>query len=164
MPIPNYIRRATVAIVVTGLIFLLMPPALRLIDPTASGFNVEVLNALGLAAILGTGVLHMALYAYEKFLPAFQKYQAESLEGEGKLFENLTDDLETSLNRLADCPLASQEHVQVQIERRKTAQFKFIIRCVRLSFCLLSLAYLLHLALQLVTVALTAVPASGPAL
>ena len=87
MPIPNYIRRATAGVLVTGLIFLLMPPALRLIDPTAAGFNVDVLNALGLAAILGTGGLHMALYAYEKFLPRFHEYQAECLEGEAKLFE-----------------------------------------------------------------------------
>ncbi|WP_310391558.1 hypothetical protein [Hymenobacter sp.] len=161
MPIPNYLRRAAAGVLITGLIFLLMPPALRLIDPTAAGFNVDVLNALGLAAILATGGLHMALYAYEKFLPRFQKYQAESLEGEAKLFENLTDALADPLYQEANIYPARLNQL---IERRKVAQFIFLIRCVRLSFCLLSLAYLLHLATQMITLAMTAVPGSVPAL
>ncbi|GAB3334346.1 hypothetical protein ACFQT0_19440 [Hymenobacter humi] len=161
MAIPHYIRRATAGLVITGFIFLLLPPALRLIDPTAAGFNVDVLNALGLAAILGTGTLHMGLYAYEKFFPRFKDYQAECLESEGKLFENLTDELRAPLydeaniypNRLAQL-----------VERRKVAQFIFLIRCVRLSFCLVSLAYLLYLVAHMLTLAMTAVPGSVPAL
>ena len=161
MPIPHYLRRATAGILITGIIFLVMPPVLRLIDPTAAGFNVDVLNALGLAAILGTGVLHMALYAYKKFLPRFQEYQAESLEGEAKLFENLTDELRQPLIEEANM---YPNRLAQRMELRKVNQFIFLIRCVRISFCLLSLAYLLHLAMQLVTVAMTAVPASAPAL
>jgi hypothetical protein len=161
MPIPNYLRRASVGILITGVIFLLMPPALRLVDPSAAGFNVDVLNALGLAAILATGGLHMALFAYEKFLPRFQAYQAESLEGEGKLFENITDELRK--------PLYEEENIYPNrlaqlIERRKVNQFTFTVRCVRLSFCLLSLGYLLHLVVQMISLAMTAVPGSAPAL
>lgn len=164
MPIPNYIRRATVALLITAIIFLGLPPLLRLYDPTAGSFNVELLNALGLAAIFFSGTLHMGLYAYEKFLPAFHNYQGESLEGNGKLFENLTDTLELSLEECRNSALEYQDTMAIQIESRKTAQFKFIIRCVRLSFCLLSLAYLLHLAMFMVTLAMTAVPAPAPAL
>lgn len=161
MAIPHYLRRATAGVLLTGLIFLLLPPVLRLYDPTAAGFNVDVLNALGLAAILGTGMLHMALYAYEKFFPRFKDYQAESLEGEGKLFENLTDELRTPLYQHDEVGVAQ---LNTFIERRKVAQFIFLIRCVRLSFCLLSLAYLLHLAERMITLAMTAVPGSVPAL
>jgi hypothetical protein len=167
MPIPNYLRRATVGLFITGLIFLLLPPVLRLFDPTAGSFGVELLNALGVAAMLFSAVLHGALFAYEKFLPAFHAYQGESLEREGKLFENLTDSLETQLDACAATALEYQDYLAVlavQTERRKTAQFKFIIRCVRLSFCLLSLAYLLHLAASMVLLAMTAVPGSAPAL
>lgn len=161
MPIPHYLRRATLGVLLTAAIFLALPPLLRLYDPTAGAFNVDVLNALGLAAILGTGVLHMALFTYEKFFPRFQAYQAESLESEGKLFENLTDELRG--------PLYAEENIYPHrlaqlIERRKVSQFQFLVRCVRLSFCLLCLAYLLHLVMQVVTVAMTAVPGSAPVL
>jgi hypothetical protein len=162
MPIPHYLRRATAGLVVTGAIFIGLPPILRILDPAAGSFGIELLNALGLAAMLFGAVLHLALIAYEKFLSPLYKYQAESLDGEGKLFENLTDNLENLQNALASSQAAPS--LSLLIERRRTAQFKFIIRCVRLSFCLLSLAYLLHLALQVVTVALTVVPQSAPGL
>jgi hypothetical protein len=163
MPIPHFLRRASAGLLITGAIFMLTPPILRVLDPSAGSFGIEILNALALAAMLFGAVLHLALFAYEKFLAPLYKYQAESLDGEGKLFENLTDSLEQGLNNLA--ATAHQSHcVEIQTERRKTNQFKFLIRCVRLSFCLLSLAYLLHLALQVVTVAMTVVPSSAPAL
>ncbi|MGI4760921.1 MAG: hypothetical protein ACRYF0_09460 [Janthinobacterium lividum] len=164
MPIPHYLRRATAGLLLTGAIFIGLPPVLRILDPAAGSFGIELLNALGLAAMLFGAVLHLALLAYEKFLAPLYKYQAESLDGEGKLFENLTAPLETSLEA---CHPSADDYgalLQHQVESRQTAQFKFLVRCVRLSFCLLSLAYLLHLALQVVTVALTVVPQSAPAL
>ena len=167
MRIPHYLRRATAGLLLTGSVFLLLPPLLRLYDPSAGAFGVELLNALGVAAMLFSVVLHLALFAYEKFLPRFQAYQAESLEGEGKLFENLTDKLESELYFIdgkEPLALAATEWLSLQTERRKTAQFKFLIRCVRLSFCLLSLAYLLYLVERMVSLALTAVPGSAPAL
>jgi hypothetical protein len=162
MPIPNYIRQATKGLFLTGLIFVGLPPVIRFFDPAAGSFGFELLNALGVAAMLFSTVLHLALYAYEKFLPAFHEYQGESLEGEKKLFENLTGPLETSLAEVAATP--SVMKLEVQVETRKTAQFKFLIRCVRISFCLLSLGYLLHLAMQALTLAMTAVPGAAPAL
>ncbi|MDO7853152.1 hypothetical protein [Hymenobacter convexus] len=160
MPIPNYIRQATKGLFATGLIFVVLPPVLRILDPTAGAFGIEILNVLGLAALLMSGVLHGSLFVYEKFLPRFHEYQAESLEGEAKLFENLTEELRKPLYEEANIYPARLAQLT---ERRKVNQFTFLIRCVRLSFCLLSLAYVLHLATQLVTVAMTAVPASAPA-
>jgi hypothetical protein len=160
MAIPHYIRRASAGLFITGLIFILLPVVLRILDPTAGSFGIEILNALGLAAMLFSAVLHMGLFAYEKFLPRFHEYQTESLEGAGKLFENLSDELRAPLHTEANI----YPHRLAQLaERRKVNQFIFLMRCVRLSFCLLSLAYVLHLATQLVTVAMTAVPASAPA-
>lgn len=161
--IPHYLRRASVGLLLTGLVFLFLPPLLRLLDPQAGSFGVEILNALGVAALLFSGLLHGGLFTYEKFLPRFQAYQAESLEGEGKLFENLTDSLERNLIILKTLT-PPESRLAVLVENRKTAQFKFIIRCVRLSFCLLSLAYILHLIAQMVSLAMTAVPGSAPAL
>ena len=168
MPIPHYLRRATAGLFVTGAIFVGLPPVLRVIDPAAGSFGIELLNALGLAAMLFGAVLHLALIAYEKFLAPLYRYQAESLDGEGKLFENVTAPLEASLEacraRVHDRAYDPDTLLRLQVESRQTAQFKFLVRCVRLSFCLLSLAYLLHLALQVVTVAMTVVPQSAPAL
>lgn len=168
MPIPHYLRRATAGLFVTGAIFVGLPPILRVIDPTAGSFGIELLNALGLAAMLFGAVLHLALIAYEKFLAPLYRYQAESLDGEGKLFENVTDELRRPLWQEGveeTMPKwAVVDRIAFCAERRKVSQFQFLIRCVRLSFCLLSLAYLLHLALQVVTVAMTVVPQSAPAL
>ena len=164
MPIPHYLRRATAGLFVTGAIFVGLPPVLRIIDPAAGSFGIELLNALGLAAMLFGAVLHLALVAYEKFLAPLYRYQAESLDGEGKLFENVTAPLEAALEEHRARTYDPDILLRLQVESRQTAQFKFLVRCVRLSFCLLSLAYLLHLALQVVTVALTVVPQSVPAL
>lgn len=166
MPIPHYLRRASAGLLLTGVIFVALPPLLRILDPAAGSFGIEILNALGLAAMLFGAVLHLALFAYEKFLGPLYRYQAESLDGEGKLFENLTDKLESELYFIngVEPTMTPGDRIIMLTERRKTAQFKFLIRCVRLSFCLLSLAYLLHLAMQVVTVAMTVVPQSAPAL
>jgi hypothetical protein len=165
MAVPHYLRRATGGIFLTGLAFLVLPGLLRLYDPSAGSFNIDTLNALALGAVLFSGVLHLGLVAFERFLPRFYEYQRESLEGEGKLFENLTDDLEAGLTSLQNqVSYGFMEGIQLQVERRKSAQFKFTVRCVRLLFCLLSLAYLLHLALELVKTSMLAVPAPVPAL
>ncbi|WP_201979357.1 hypothetical protein [Hymenobacter rubidus] len=161
MPIPNYLRRAASGLAMAAAIFLGLPFLIRLYDPTAGSFGVDLLNALGLAALLFSGALHMGLYAYEKFLPRFRTYQAESLEGEGMLFENLTTELRKPLFEEANI---YPDRLAQLTERRKVHQFIFLVRCVRLSFCLLSLAYLLHLAAQMLTLAMTAVPGSAPAL
>lgn len=161
MPIPHYLRRATAGLLATGLIFLVLPPLVRLYDPTAGSFGAELLNALGVAAMLFSAVLHLGLLAYERFLPRFQAYQAECLEGEGKLFENLTDELRGPLH--TEAPIYADRLAQL-VERRKVNQFIFLIRCVRLSFCLLSLGYLLYLVAHMVSLAMTAVPGSAPAL
>ncbi|MGI4762948.1 MAG: hypothetical protein ACRYF0_19710 [Janthinobacterium lividum] len=145
MPIPHYLRRATAGLVVTGAIFIGLPPLLRILDPAVGSFGIELLNALGLAAMHFGAVLHLALIAYEKFLAPLYKYQAESLDGEVKLFENVTAPLEASLQECRTRACDPDTLLQIQVESRQTAQFKFLVRCVRLSFCLLSLAYLLPL-------------------
>lgn len=164
MPVPNYLRRATLGVLITGLVFVLLPAVLRIFDPSAGSFHVDTLNALGLAAVLFSGVVHLALFAYEKLLPSFYDYQRESLEGEKKLFENITDTLETGIVALRKQTQDVRTLTEIQAEARKTAQFKFLVRCARISFCLLSLAYLLHLVLDMVKTAMLAVPASAPGL
>ncbi len=164
MPIPHYLRRAASGLLIAAAIFLAVPFLIRLYDPTAGSFGADLLNALALAALLFSGAMHMGLYGYEKFFPRFQSYQAESLEGEGKLFENLTDPLDKTMDLCAARVITMEQYLPINIERRKIAQFKFLIRCVRLSFCLLCLAYLLHLAMQALSLAMTAVPGSAPAL
>ncbi|WP_210519897.1 hypothetical protein [Hymenobacter terricola] len=160
MEIPHYLRRAAAGLFATGFIFVALPPVLRVLDPTAGSFGIEILNALGLAALLFSGVLHGGLFVYEKFLPRFQEYQGESLEKNGKLYENLTDELRT--------PLYEEDNIYPHrlaqlIERRKVAEFQFKLRCVRLNYSLFSLAFLLCLAAFMASLAMTAVPASAPA-
>ncbi|WP_460503960.1 hypothetical protein, partial [Hymenobacter agri] len=161
MEIPHYLRRAAAGLLATGVIFVVLPPILRVLDPTAGSFGIEILNALGLAALLFSGVLHGGLFVYEKFLGRFHKYQGESLEGEGKLYENLSDELRK--------PLYQDERIYadrlaVYAERRKVNQFIFHMRCTRLNYSLFSLAFLLCLGAFMVNLAMTAVPASAPAL
>ncbi|HEX8506350.1 MAG TPA: hypothetical protein VF630_13360 [Hymenobacter sp.] len=160
MTIPHYLRRATAGLFITGLIFALLPPVLRVLDPTAGSFGIEILNALGLAAMLFSGVLHGGLFVYEKFLPGFYKYQGESLEKDAKLYENLSQELKE--------PLYQDERIYadrlaVYRERRKVNQFIFQMRCTRLNYSLFSIAFLLCLGAFMVNLAMTAVPASAPA-
>ena len=155
MPIPKYLRRAATGLFATGFIFVVLPPLLRILDPAAGSFGIEILNALGLAALLFSGVLHGGLFVYEKFLPRFHEYQGESLEQNGKLYENLTDELRA--------PLYAEERIYadrlaVLAERRKVNEFTFKLRCTRLNYSLFSLAFLLCLGAFMVNLAMTAVP------
>ena len=159
MKVPHYLRRAAAGLLATGVIFVALPPVLRVLDPTAGSFGIEILNALGLAALLFSGVLHGGLFVYEKFLPGFHNYQGESLEKDAKLYENLSQELRA--------PLYSEERIYadrlaVYAERRKVNQFIFKMRCTRLNYSLFSLAFLLCLGAFMVNLAMTAVPASAP--
>ncbi|WP_375436681.1 hypothetical protein [uncultured Hymenobacter sp.] len=162
---PHYLRFAALALVLSAFIFLVLPYGLRLFDPTAGAFDAGTINALALAAVLFVAVLHLAFFAYRQLFPRFYDYQRECLEGEGKLFEKLTENLEKPLYPTGPpMELSVSDAMLLAAERRKVAQFKFTIRCVRLFFCLLCLGFLLWLALHMLTVAMTAVPGSAPSI
>jgi hypothetical protein len=160
MPIPHYLRRATAGILMTGVIFLVLPEVLRILDPTAGSFGIEILNALGLAAMLLSAVLHGSLVVFEKFLPRFYGYLSESVEGDGKLYENLSEELRKPL--YAENNIYPDRLAQLR-ERRKVAEFQFRMRCTRSNYSLFSLAFVLCLGAFMVNLAMTAVPASAPA-
>jgi hypothetical protein len=154
---PRYLRLITFSLLLAAAVFVLLPFVLRLFDPSAGSFGIDTLNALAFGALLLAAILHLGFLAYSKVFPQFRTYQQDSLEGEGKLFENLTNDLEIDLQYLVDW-VQPHERLPVLIENRKVAQFKFLIRCVRLSFCLLALSYLVQLSEHVLTAALTVVP------
>ena len=154
---PRYVRLATIALVLTALVAFVLPPLLHLIDPSAGHFSLDTFNALTWGALLLAAIVHLGALAYGKLLPRFKTYQQESLEGEGKFFENLTDELEEGLATLRP-QLAPGERLAHAIETRQVKQFKFLIRCVRTAFCLLSFYALVLLAERVLTAVLTAVP------
>jgi hypothetical protein len=154
---PRYLRLITFSLLLAAAVFVLLPHVLRFFDPSAGAFGIDTLNALAFGAVLLAAILHLGFLAYSKVFPRFRTYQQESLEGDGKLFENLTDNLETSLSYLEDWT-SPHERLPVLIETRKVAQFKFIIRCVRLSFCLLAFYALVQLSEHVLTAVLTVVP------
>lgn len=160
-PKPHYLRFAGVSLTLAAFILIGLPYLLHFFDEGAGGFTVDKFNVLALGAMLVLATVHVAFFVFRQLFPRFYDYQRESLEGEGKLFENLTDELRTPL--FGHSYLAP-EHLNLLIERRKVSQFQFLIRCVRLLFCLSVLAYLLWLAQHMLTVAMLAVPtASAPA-
>jgi len=154
---PRYLRLITFSLLLAAAVFVLLPHVLRFFDPSAGAFGIDTLNALAFGAVMLAAILHLAFLAYSKVFPRFRTYQQESLEGEGKLFENLTDSLETDLGYVTDW-LSPHERLPLLIENRKVAQFKFIIRCVRLSFCLLAFYALVQLSEHVLTAVLTVVP------
>ena len=154
---PRYLRLITFSLLLAAAVFVLLPHVLRFFDPSAGAFGIDTLNALAFGAVMLAAILHLAFLAYSKVFPRFRTYQQESLEGEGKLFENLTDSLETDLGYVTDW-LSPHERLPLLIENRKVAQFKFIIRCVRLSFCLLAFYALVQLSEHVLTSVLTVVP------
>jgi hypothetical protein len=154
---PRYLRLITFSLLLAAAVFLLLPHLLRFFDPSAGAFGIDTLNALAFGAVMLAAILHLAFLAYSKVFPRFRTYQQESLEGDGKLFENLTDSLETDLSYVVDWT-SPHERLPVLIENRKVAQFKFIIRCVRLSFCLLAFYALVQLSEHVLTAVLTVVP------
>jgi hypothetical protein len=154
---PRYLRLITFSLLLAAAVFVLLPHVLRFFDPSAGAFGIDTLNALAFGAVLLAAILHLGFLAYDKVFPRFRTYQQESLEGDGKLFENLTDDLETDLSYLEDWT-SPHERLPLLIENRKVAQFKFLIRCVRLSFCLLAFYALVQLSEHVLTAVLTVVP------
>jgi hypothetical protein len=154
---PRYLRLITCSLVLAAGVFVLLPFVLRFFDPSAGSFGIDTLNALAFGAVMLAAILHLGFLAYSKVFPQFRKYQEESLEGEGKLFENLTDDLESGLDYLKEW-IHPADQLAVRVEARKIRQFKFFIRCVRLSFCLAAFWYLVQLSEHVLTATLTVVP------
>lgn len=160
-PAPRYLRRITLALVLGATILLALPFILHFFDEGSGGFGPDRLNVLALAALFTVAELHLGFLAYKFLFPRFKHYQQECLEGEGKMFENLTDELRK--------PLFEENNIYPDrlnqlIERRKVSQYQFTIRCVRLAFCLLVLFGLLHQVsamLTLATLASPGVPASS---
>ena len=154
---PRYLRLITLSLLLAAAVFVLLPYVLRFFDPSAGSFGIDTLNALAFGALMLAAILHLGFLAYSKVFPQFRTYQQDSLEGEGKLFENITSGLETDLEYLVDWT-QPHERLPVLVENRKVAQFKFLIRCVRLSFCLASFYALVLLSEHVLTAALTVVP------
>ncbi|MDF7810509.1 hypothetical protein [Hymenobacter sp. YC55] len=158
---PHYLRFAFISLVLASFILIGLPYVLHLFDAGAGGFTADQFNTLALAAMLVLAAVHVGFFVFRRLFPRFYDYLRECLEGEGKLFENLTDQL---WQPLIKADYLGPNRLAQLTERRKVAQFQFLIRCVRLSFCLLVLAYLLHLATHMLTVAMTVLPtASAPA-
>lgn len=157
---PRYLRLITTSFLLAATVFVLLPFVLRFFDPSAGSFGIDTLNALAFGAVLLAAILHLGFLAYSKVFPRFRAYQQESLEGEGKLFENLTDELRAPLYPTGTtyAGLSEAEKLNILIERRKVSQFQFTIRCVRLSFCLLAFYALVLLSEHVLTAALTVVP------
>lgn len=158
---PRYLLLAFVAVVLATLTMLAFKDFLPHLDRSAGGFGYDRLNILALAGLLFVDVLFMGFLAYRFIFPRFRAYQGESLEAEGRLFENLTDELRAPLYDPTSLALTTDQ-VAVLTERRKVSQFQFTIRCVRLLFCLLALFALLSLAQHVLTVAMLAVPGAPP--
>ena len=154
---PRYLRLATLALLATAVVFILLPYVLRLFDPSAGSFGIDTFNALSFGAALLAAILHLGFWAYERLFPRFKGYQQESLEDEARLFENLTGELEAGLDYLKHW-VHEADQLPVRVEARKIAQFKFLIRCVRLLFCLSALYCLVNLSERVLTAALTVVP------
>ena len=161
LPSPHYLRYALVTLALAVFVLLGLPYLLHVFDAGAGGFTTDKLNTLALAATLFWGVLQLGFLAYRALFRRFKGYQSECLEESGKLFENVTEELEKRLAKLDETPFNTVQHFELQVEMRKTAQFKFIVRCVRLSFCLVTLFALLQLAQHALTVAMLATPGAA---
>jgi hypothetical protein len=155
--IPDLPKGARVAVfgLVALLVFFALPPALRLIDPTAGGFAPDTINAAALGAFQFFAALTMAFISWRWLFPDLYEYAVDCMEG--KLLENLTDDLKLFLTH-------TQQDIMHAAERRHIAQFQFIIRCTRFVFALFPFLLFLLLANHALTAALTAVPSGAPGL
>lgn len=157
MPKPHYLRFAGLSLLMAAFIMLGLPSILQVFDAGAGGFTADKLNTLALAAMLVLAAVHLAFFVFRRLFPRFYDYMRECLEGEGKLFDNLTDELrEPIFHKSTFAP--SHERMNLLTERRKVAQFQFIIRCVRLLFCLFVLGFCAWLAVHMLTVAMTVLP------
>ena len=141
-------------VALAALAFFAVPPLLRWWDPAAGAFDVGTLNALVLAALQFFAAVSMAYVPWRFLFPGLYGYVRDCMEG--KLFENLTDDLLGQLPN--EEAWNTQAQATVATERRRIAQFKFLIRCVRVVFSLLPFFIFLLLATHMVNNALTVVP------
>ena len=157
LPRPRYLRYALLTLTLAVAVLLGLPYLLHLFDAGAGGFGTNTLNVLALAATLFWAVLQLGFLAYRALFRRFKAYQAECLEEAGKLFENVTDELRAPLWQPTTFA-PSAERLSFLTERRKVAQFTFLVRCVRLGFCLVVLFGLLWLAQHALTVAMLAAP------
>lgn len=147
--------RVVVFGLVALLVFFALPPALRLLDPTAGGFAPDTINAAALGAFQYFAALSMAYVSWRWLFPGLYAYAAECMEG--KLLENLTDELKQFIS-------ADGADLFKAAELRHIAQLQFLIRCVRFVFALSPFLFFLLLANHALTAALTAVPGAAPAL
>jgi hypothetical protein len=156
LPNPHYLRYALVTLALACVVLLGLPYLLHLFDKGAGGFGTNTFNTLALGATLFWAVLQLGFLAYRALFRRFKAYQSECLEEAGKLFENVTDELREPL--FGDAIYLVPESLALLTERRKVAQFTFIVRCARLSFCLIVLFALFSLAQHALTVAMLATP------
>jgi len=149
----GYLKFATLTLVVAVLVFLALPPVVRLFYPTAGGFDQGTINTLALAALQYFAAAHLALLTYKRLLPSFYNYLVDTLQD--KVLENVTGELEGQLTHPETLDTGL---LPVLIEHRKLLEFKFNIRCKRLLFCLLPLAFFYIGAQFALAAALTVVP------
>lgn len=162
LPNPHYLRYALVTLALAVFVLLGLPYVLHVFDAGAGGFTTDKLNTLALAATLFWAVLQLGFLAYRALFRRFKAYQSECLEESGKLFENVTDELRAPLYAEGVTEGYNAEtNLAFFIERRKVAQFTFLVRCVRLFFCLGALFALLQLAQHALTVAMLATPGAA---
>jgi hypothetical protein len=150
----GYLKTASLSLVVAALVFLVLPPLLRLFYPAAGGFDAGTINTLALAALQYFAAAHLALLTYKRLLPGFYAYLVDTLQD--KALENVTGELEAQLLH-PETP-NMEGLLPVLAEHRKLLQLKFDIRCKRLLFCLLPLAFFFIGAQLALTAVLTVVP------
>ena len=126
----------------------LVPPLLRWLNPAAGAFDVGPLNAPLLAALQFFAAVSMAFVPWRFLFPGLYGYVRDSTEE--KLLANITGQLSQALD-------ADSSNIPAAAERRYIAQFQFLIRCVRLLFCLLPFFTFLLLAMRFLNTALTVV-------
>jgi hypothetical protein len=150
----GYLKFFSLTLLVAVLIFLVLPPLLRLFYPTAGSFDSGTINTLALAALQYFAATHLALFTYRRLFPTLYDYLVESLQD--KVLESVTKELETQLAHPE--LLRDQSLLPVLSEQRQLLALKFSIRCKRLLFCLLPLAFLYIGAHYTLASVLTVVP------
>jgi hypothetical protein len=150
-PTPSVQRGARIVFMVLAAVavFFLSPLALRWLNPEAGSFDVGTLNAPILAALQFFAAVSMAFVAWRFLFPGLYGYVRDCMEG--KLLENLTEDLKLYLN-------SEDVNIMLAAEKRHIAQFQFIIRCTRFVLALFPFVFFLVLAMRFVNTALTVVP------
>lgn len=148
-PARNKGWRIVLMVALAAAVFLLAPPLLRWLNPSAGAFDVGTLNAPVLAALQFFAAVSMAFVPWRFLFPGLYGYVRDGMEE--KLLANITGQLSQALD-------ADFTNIPAAAERRHIAQFQFLIRCVRLLFCLLPFLLFLLLAEHFLNVALTVVP------